>query len=127
MPELSIIQKTYDLIKWYVPILNCLPNKHKYQLGSRTTDTLYNLLEGLIEAKYSHSKQTKLITLNLSLDILRYQTRLLFDFAQLSIERYAYVSKLIAEIGVELGGWIKQTKPDHHEAPRIPLLKNHQL
>ncbi|SKB15083.1 hypothetical protein PL11201_690104 [Planktothrix sp. PCC 11201] len=25
MSELPIIQKTYDLIKWYVPILNRLP------------------------------------------------------------------------------------------------------
>jgi hypothetical protein len=25
MEELPIIQKTYDLIKWYVPILNRLP------------------------------------------------------------------------------------------------------
>jgi len=30
MDELPIIQKTYDLIKWYVPILNRLPRDHKY-------------------------------------------------------------------------------------------------
>ncbi|MCL1472927.1 four helix bundle protein [Argonema antarcticum A004/B2] len=29
MNELAIIQKTYDLIKWYVPILNRLPRDHK--------------------------------------------------------------------------------------------------
>jgi hypothetical protein len=33
MAELSMIQKTYDLIKWYVPILNCLPKAHKFTLG----------------------------------------------------------------------------------------------
>jgi hypothetical protein len=27
--ELPIIQKTYDLVKWYVPILNKLPREHK--------------------------------------------------------------------------------------------------
>ncbi len=113
MSELSIIQKTYDLIKWYVPILSSLPNKHKFQLGSRTTDTLYNLLEGLIAAKYSRQKQTQLETLNISLDILRYQTRLLFDFDLLSSQRYEYVSKLITEIGCELGGWIKQLKANY--------------
>jgi formylglycine-generating enzyme required for sulfatase activity len=36
MQELSIIQKTYDLIKWYVPILNRLPRNHKFMLGDRT-------------------------------------------------------------------------------------------
>ena len=126
MPELSIIQKTYDLIKWYVPILNRLPKQHKFQLGNRTIDTLYSILEGLIEAKYSKQKQTKLEALNISLDILRYQTRLLFDFAQISTERYEYVSKLITEIGCEMGGWLKQLT-NNHEALRKPLLANHQL
>ncbi len=127
MTELSIIQKTYDLIKWYIPILNRLPRQHKFHLGSRTIDTLYSILEGLITAKYSQTKQTQLETLNISLDILRYQTRLLFDFNELSIERYAYVSQLITEIGVELGGWIKQAQGDSHQTLRKPLLANHQL
>jgi hypothetical protein len=33
--ELPVIQKTYDLIKWYVPILNRLPREHKFLLGDR--------------------------------------------------------------------------------------------
>ena len=33
--ELPIIQATYDLVKWYVPILNRLPKAHKYALGDR--------------------------------------------------------------------------------------------
>ncbi|ELS33488.1 MULTISPECIES: diversity-generating retroelement protein Avd [Pseudanabaena] len=126
MPELSIIQKTYDLIKWYIPILNRLPKQHKYQLGDRTIDNLYSILEGLIEAKYSQQKRAKIESLNISLDILRYQTRLLFDFAQLSTERYEHVNKLITEIGCELGGWLKQLT-NTHEATRKPLLANHQL
>jgi hypothetical protein len=35
MSDLPIIQKTYDLIKWYVPILNRLPRDHKLLLGDR--------------------------------------------------------------------------------------------
>lgn len=33
MEELPIIQKTYDLIKWYVPILNRLPRDYRFTLG----------------------------------------------------------------------------------------------
>nr|WP_318698040.1 MULTISPECIES: hypothetical protein [unclassified Roseofilum] len=43
MNELSIIQKTYDLIKWYVPILNRLPRTHKFLLGDRMIAGLYDL------------------------------------------------------------------------------------
>lgn len=51
MSELPIIQKTYDLIQWYVPILNRLPRDHKFVLGDRITTGLYDLLDGLIQAR----------------------------------------------------------------------------
>ncbi|WP_242057134.1 MULTISPECIES: four helix bundle protein [Oscillatoriales] len=58
MSELPIIQKTYDLIKWYVPILNRLPRSHKFMLGDRMITGLYDLLDALIIAKYSADKLT---------------------------------------------------------------------
>jgi hypothetical protein len=39
MKDLPIIQKTYDLLKWYVSILNRLLRDHKYMLGDRTSST----------------------------------------------------------------------------------------
>ncbi len=80
MDELPIIQKTYDLIHWYVPILNRLPKSHKFNLGDRMTNKLYDLLEILIIARYAKQKLAQLESLNSQLDILRYQTRLLLDF-----------------------------------------------
>ena len=108
MEELPIIQKTYDLIKWYVPILNRLPKVHKFTLGDRMINRLYNLLDNLIIARYAKEKLTKLESVNTQLDILRYQTRLLLDFHLIAARRYEYAIKLIDEIGIELGGWIKQ-------------------
>ncbi len=107
--ELSIIQKTYDFIKWYVPIINRLPKSHKFTLGDRMINGLYNFLDGLVSARYNNKeKLAKLEPLNSQLDILRYQTRLLLDFQLIPIHRYEYAGKLINEIGMELGGWIKQ-------------------
>lgn len=78
MKELPIIQKTYDLIKWYIPILNRLPRNHRFALGDRLVNNLYDLLEGLIQARYAkNDKLDQLKSLNTQLDILRYQTRLL--------------------------------------------------
>ncbi len=107
MSDLSIIQKTYDLIKWYVPIINRLPKNHKFLLGDRITTGLYDILDGLLIARYSSQKLPQLESLNIKLEILRYQTRLLFDFNLISTERYEYIQKLVNEIGVELGSWIK--------------------
>jgi len=54
--ELPIVQKTYDLIKWYVPILNRLPRDHKFGLGDRMVGTLYNLLEGFVTTMGDRSR-----------------------------------------------------------------------
>jgi hypothetical protein len=108
MKELSVIEKTHDCIKWYVPILERLPKTHKFTLSDRIVNRLYDLLEGLIEAKYSKNKLSLLKALNLHIDILLHQTRLLQEFELISVKRYEYASQLIKEIGLELGKWIKQ-------------------
>lgn len=108
MQELSIIQKTYDLIKWYTPILNRLPRDQKMLLGFRITNRLYDFLEGLLAARYTKQKLPLLEPLNTSLDILRYQARLLVDTCDLSPERYEIISEFLNDIGTELGGWIRQ-------------------
>ena len=99
MNELSIIQKTYDLIIWYVPIINRLPKTHKYQIGDRLVNNLYNFLELLIIAKYASEKLNILESLNPKLDIVRYQTRILLDFQIINNKRYEYISQIITEIG----------------------------
>lgn len=110
MKELSIIQKTYDLIKYYVPVIERLPKVHKFTVGDRIINQLYELLERLIQAKYAQKKLNLLTHLNIQLDILRHQTKLLLDFQLIPLARYEYVSKQIDEIGIELGGWIKSQR-----------------
>ncbi|NJP12496.1 MAG: diversity-generating retroelement protein Avd [Leptolyngbyaceae cyanobacterium RU_5_1] len=110
MSDLPIIQKTYDLIKWYVPILNRLPRDHKFLLGDRMITRLYGLLEGLIQVRYAKEKLAQLQALNTQLDILRHQTRLLLDFQLISVQRYEYAGGQLNAIGTDLGGWIKQQR-----------------
>jgi hypothetical protein len=106
--ELPIIQKTYDLIKWYVPHLNKLPRDHKYLLGDRIATGLYNFLEELIRVRFAKDKRERLQALNTDLDVLRYQTRLLYDLRLMPIRQYEHVSNLFNDIGIDLGGWLKQ-------------------
>lgn len=108
--DLPVIQKAYDLVKWYVPILNRLPRNHRFTLGERIINGLYDLLEGLIQARYSANKLETLEKLNTQLDLLRHQTRLLHDFELMKIDSYEYVGKLINDIGTDLGGWIRQQR-----------------
>lgn len=122
MEEIPVIQKTYDFIKWYVPILNRLPRNHRFLLGDRMISELYEFLEQLIKARFEKDKLSRLENLNSQLAILRYQTRLLLDFEQIEIRRFEYATKRLNEIGVELGGWIKQQKGKSIETLRKPVI-----
>lgn len=106
--ELSIIQKTHDLILWYIPQLNRLPRDYKFSLGTRVREQLYDLLEGLIRAKYNKDRLPQLKALNTELEILRHQTRLLHEFEQFNGRQLEFISRALNDIGAELGGWIKK-------------------
>ncbi len=108
--ELPIVQKTYDLIKWYVPILNRLPRDHKFGVGDRMIAALYDLLEGFVTARYAPQKLAILQPLTGKLDILQYQTRLLLDFQLMDVKRYEYVSRLLDDLGRQLTGWLGQQR-----------------
>ncbi len=95
-------------IRWYAPILNRLPRQHKFSQGDRIIGQLYDLLEGMITARYTSERFTLLPKLNIQLEILRYQTHLLLDFQLIDLRRYEHASKMINDIGQDLGGWIKE-------------------
>ena len=106
--ELPIIQKTYDLILWYIPHVNRMPRDHRFGLGDRITSTFYDILEGLIRAKYSKGKKELLNDINTKLEILRFQTRLLNDFQIFNKRQYEFASSNLLAIGTMLGGWLRQ-------------------
>ena len=110
MNELPIIQKLYDLIAWYIPHINKMPRDQKFILGDRLQNSLYDLLEDLIMARYDKDRIAILRRANAKLDIVRFLTRLIRDFELLNQRRYEFVSEKVQEIGQHLGSWIKQQK-----------------
>jgi hypothetical protein len=108
--ELPIIQATLDLIQWFVPLLNRLPRDHRFALGDRLIAGLYDLLEGLVAARYATAKLERLELLNARLDLLRLQIRLLLSFQLIDTRRYEHVARLVEDVGRQLGGWISQQR-----------------
>jgi hypothetical protein len=106
--ELPIIEQTRDLILWYVPLLNRLPRDHRFTLGERIINSLYELLEELVKARYAKQKVVQLEASNLRLELLRQQARLLVSFKLIDGGQFQHLSKLINAVGVSLGSWIKQ-------------------
>jgi len=54
--ELVIITKTYDLILWSCNHTRRFPRQHRFVLGERIEQNLYDLLKTLIQAKYTRDR-----------------------------------------------------------------------
>ena len=106
--ELVVITKTYDFILWSCNHTARFPRSHRFVLGERIERKLYDLLETLIQAKYSREPRVLLQDANLKLEILRFQLRLAKDLKCLKPKSYAFGSKAIDEIGRLIGGWLRR-------------------
>src|SRR5208283_1995488 len=93
--ELTVITKTYDLILWSCNHTGKFPRNHRFVLGERIERNLYDLLETLIQAKYTKQRQPLLEKANLVLEILRFQMRLAKDLQCLKVESYGFAAKAI--------------------------------
>jgi len=106
--EMVVITKAYDLILWSCEHTGKFPRSHRFVLGERIERNLYDLLETLIEAKYTRENADLLRRANLRLEILRFQMRLAKDLNCLKLNSYAFAAKAIDEIGRMVGAWIRR-------------------
>jgi hypothetical protein len=107
--ELVVITKTYDLILWSCHHTGRFPRNHRFVLGERIERNLYDLLENLVQARYTRQRQALLERANLQLEILRFQVRLAKDLQCLKTASYAFAAQAIDEIDRLIGGWLKSS------------------
>ena len=126
-PELSVIQRCYDLILWLQPRVQKLPREARFGLGVRIETALYELLELLIEARYAPPATEALRLAGVRVERLRYQMRLLRDLGYLDARRAEHGARLLLEVGQEIGGWLKYRQRKGHEARRQPVSRDREL
>ena len=102
-----VITRAYDLVLWSCHHTGRFPRSHRFVLGERIERRLYDLLETLIQARYTRDRQALLRQANLSLEVLRFQMRLAHDLQCLRTQSYGFASELLQEIGRMVGGWLK--------------------
>jgi 23S rRNA-intervening sequence protein len=108
--ELPLIQKTYDLLLWLTNHIITFPRSHKFNLGDRMERHLYGVLENLLRAKFNQDRVAILQTINLDLEIFRFQLRLARDQKCLSLDSYGFAIQGTNEIGQMVGGWLKKSR-----------------
>jgi len=105
--ELLVISRAYDLARELTQRVRKFPRDVKFTLGDRILSTCYEVLDTLVEARYTRSRTGLLRRANVLLERLRFQIRLCADERVLSIGQYEYVARQVEEVGRLVGGWTK--------------------
>lgn len=106
----QIITKVYDFLMYLIPQTSKFPRSQRYLLGERLEATSCDVLEILLEACYAQNKLVLLQQANIKLEKIRYFNRLCKDLQLTNLHKYEIISNMVNEVGVQLGGWIKQQK-----------------
>ena len=101
------LEAMYRFMLWLVPTVEKFPRSQKFLLGDRIQSTAIDVLERLIEATYSRSRNSMLIAANLGVEKLRIFFRLSLDLRCLDMRRFEHAVRNLDEIGRLIGGWRK--------------------
>ena len=107
MKESPIFVRTYDLMRWLISVTVKFPRSHRFVLAEAVQRTVLCLQERLIEAARAAEPLPKLRQADTELTKLRSYLRLCCDLELLSIGQYEHASRMAAEVGRLLGGWMK--------------------
>ncbi len=108
LDEPVIFGKWLEFLKWLFPITEKFPRRVRFTFADRIDHLALDIVEDLVEARYSKDKRAVLARGNLKLEKLRVLLRISHEMRYLSNNSYEFASKGLAETGRMLGGWIKQ-------------------
>jgi len=107
MKQSPIFVKYYDLMIWLIPRTLAFPKSQRGVLARQMQQELFHTYELLVDAGKSDDPLPILAHVDKGLIRLRMYLRMCRDLKLLSIGQYKHASRMTAEVGKLLGGWIK--------------------
>jgi 23S rRNA-intervening sequence protein len=107
LKESPIFTRTYDLLRWLLPVTVKFPRQQRFVVAEAVQHTALLFHEQLIEASYAPQPVDTLRRADVTLTKLRFYLRLCRDLELISLKQYAHAAPLVAEVGRLLGGWQK--------------------
>ena len=106
--DLPIFVKWIDFLKWLLTTTEKFPKKIRFTFSDRINNLALDIVEELVDARYSRQKIVALRKVNLGIEKLRVLLRICYESKFLSHKSYEHAMYSLNEIGKMLGGWIKQ-------------------
>ena len=110
--DMVILTRMFDLLRWLVPQAERFPRNFRHTVTQRLLDSALDLQDLLCEAQTSSGTRRRdlLARCDAALNRLRLYLRLAHQWQWLNNGQYEHVSRMVAEVGRLLGGWIKATQ-----------------
>jgi hypothetical protein len=108
--EMVIFVRVFDLLEWLVPKGESFPRPFRHTVTARLLGAALDLPEQLFEAqgRRGNRRRNALAEADATLNKLRLYLCLAHRWRWLSDGQYEHVSRMVAEVGRLLGGWIRQ-------------------
>ena len=107
-----IFTRTYDLLVWLMERSERFPKSQRFVTTKRLQDAVLDFQEALFLAN-AYEGRTRLNHLQAAdahLNKLRLYLRLAHQWGWLKVGQYEHVSRMVADVGRLLGGWLRQTR-----------------
>ncbi|MFK7844957.1 MAG: diversity-generating retroelement protein Avd [Rhodothermales bacterium] len=106
--ELPVFVKWMEFLSWLLDTTENFPKRVRFTLSTRIETLALDMVEDLVEARYSQNKKKILVRANLRLEKIRILLRICHDRQYLPQNKYLYAIKAVNEVGKMMGGWIRQ-------------------
>jgi four helix bundle protein len=106
-----IFSRAFDFLSWLIPRTTDFPRSQRFVVTKRLQDAALDFYERITEAngRRGRDRLAKLREADVALDKVRHYLRLAHRWQWLSMGQYEHGSRMVAELGRLLGGWIRQT------------------
>ena len=112
--DMVLLTRTFDLLEWLLPKTEKLPKAYRYSVTRHMADAVLSFQETLFLARKrrGNPRRQLLLECDARLDTVRLYLRMAHRWRWLSDGQYEHVSRLVAEIGRLLGGWLRRRESE---------------
>lgn len=107
-PDPPLFVLWYDFTQWLLAKTGKFPKRVRFSFSNRIDNLALDIIEAIVEARYSAQKRAILRRIDLNLEKLRVLLRMCFDQRYLDTKGYEFAARKINEAGKMVGGWRKQ-------------------
>jgi hypothetical protein len=110
--EAPIYPATHDLLDWLVPHLESWPRPQRFLLVRQVMDSATDVYRLLLRARkvQGRDRADALLAADTELETLKALLRLGQERRYMNLGQYGHVTRLLGDVGRQLGGWRQSTE-----------------